>query len=79
MEVGTGDRFLRLLIEHGDDPAVLEATVRAARSRSEPVAALPEEETRRHVRALMRGPTLRTDAQDRRIYPHLPATLFGRR
>ncbi|NKZ05395.1 helix-turn-helix domain-containing protein [Actinomadura latina] len=55
MDVGTGDRFLRLLIEHGDDPAVLEATVRAARGRSEPVAALPEEETRRHVRALMRG------------------------
>lgn len=55
MEVGTGDRFLRLLIEHGGDPVVLEATVRAARGRSELVAALPEEETRRHVRALVQG------------------------
>lgn len=55
MEVGTGDRFLRLLIERGTDPALLEATARAARSRSELVAALPEEETRRHVRALVRG------------------------
>ncbi|MFA1550397.1 helix-turn-helix domain-containing protein [Actinomadura chokoriensis] len=55
MEVGTGDRFLRLLIEYGEDPVLLEATVRAARGRSELVAALPEEETRRHVRALVRG------------------------
>ncbi|MEV4677801.1 RsbRD N-terminal domain-containing protein [Actinomadura sp. NPDC049382] len=55
MEPGAGDRFLRLLIEHGDDPALLEATVRAARGRSELVAALPEEETRRHTRALVRG------------------------
>ncbi|CNF88506.1 regulator of polyketide synthase expression [Mycobacterium tuberculosis] len=55
MEVGTGDRFLRLLIEHSADPVVLEATVRAARGRSELVAALPEEETRRHVRALVGG------------------------
>jgi hypothetical protein len=55
MEAGTGDRFLRLLIEHSDDPVLLEATVRAARGRSELVAALPEEETRRHTRALVRG------------------------
>ncbi|WP_433232191.1 helix-turn-helix domain-containing protein [Actinomadura formosensis] len=55
MEIGTGDRFLRLLIEYGRDPALLEATVRAARGRSELVAALPEEETRRHVRALVDG------------------------
>ncbi|MFI0481095.1 helix-turn-helix domain-containing protein [Actinomadura sp. 9N215] len=55
MEPTDGDRFLRLLIEHGDDPALLEATVRAARGRSELVAALPEEETRRHTRALVRG------------------------
>ncbi|HLV72036.1 MAG TPA: helix-turn-helix domain-containing protein [Vulgatibacteraceae bacterium] len=55
MEVGEGDRFLRLLIEHSDDPAVLEETVRAARSKSELVAALPVEETRRHTRALVRG------------------------
>ncbi|MBT2213240.1 helix-turn-helix domain-containing protein [Actinomadura sp. NEAU-AAG7] len=55
MEPGEGDRFLRLLIERGADPAVLEATVRAARGRSAPVAALPEEETRRHARALVRG------------------------
>lgn len=50
-----GDRFLRLLIENGADPALLEATVRAARGRSELVAALPEEETRRHTRALVQG------------------------
>ncbi|TDC97758.1 helix-turn-helix domain-containing protein [Actinomadura sp. 7K507] len=55
MEASAGDRFLRLLIEHTRDPAVFEATVRAARSRSELVAALPEEETRRHTRALMAG------------------------
>ncbi|TDD85727.1 PucR family transcriptional regulator [Actinomadura darangshiensis] len=55
MEPSAGDRFLRLLIEHSDDPVLLEATVRAARSRSELVAALPEEETRRHTRALVRG------------------------
>ncbi|WP_433479154.1 helix-turn-helix domain-containing protein [Spirillospora sp. CA-142024] len=55
MEPSTSDRFLRLLIEHSDDPVLLEATVRAARSRSELVAALPEEETRRHTRALVRG------------------------
>ncbi|WUI03554.1 helix-turn-helix domain-containing protein [Spirillospora sp. NBC_00431] len=55
MEPSDGDRFLRLLTEHIDDPALLEAAVRAARGRSEPVAALPEEETRRHTRALMRG------------------------
>ncbi|MFB4311404.1 helix-turn-helix domain-containing protein [Actinomadura sp. GTD37] len=55
MEAGTSDRFLRLLIEHSGDAVLLEATVRAARSRSELVAALPEEETRRHVRALVGG------------------------
>ncbi|XRQ14687.1 helix-turn-helix domain-containing protein [Actinomadura welshii] len=55
MEASSDDRFLRLLIEHGDDPAVLETTVGAARSKSETVAALPEEETRRHTRALVRG------------------------
>ncbi|MES9539733.1 MULTISPECIES: helix-turn-helix domain-containing protein [unclassified Actinomadura] len=55
MDPGAGDRFLRLLIEHTDDPVLLEATVRAARGRSELVAALPEEETRRHTRALVRG------------------------
>ncbi|TDD40017.1 PucR family transcriptional regulator [Actinomadura sp. KC06] len=55
MEPSAGDRFLRLLIEHGDDPVLLEATVRAARGRSALVAALPEEETRRHTRALVRG------------------------
>ncbi|WP_242910104.1 helix-turn-helix domain-containing protein [Actinomadura terrae] len=55
MEPVEGDRFLRLLIEHGADPEVLDATVRAARGRSELVAALPEEETRRHARALVRG------------------------
>lgn len=55
MEPSAGDRFLRLLIEHSDDPVLLEATVHAARSRSDLVAALPEEETRRHTRALVRG------------------------
>ncbi|MFD0534652.1 helix-turn-helix domain-containing protein [Actinomadura luteofluorescens] len=55
MEPSPGDRFLRLLIEHTDDPVLLEATVRAARGRSELVAALPEEETRRHTRALVHG------------------------
>ncbi|MCP9963913.1 hypothetical protein LUX57_00890 [Actinomadura madurae] len=55
MEPSAGDRFLRLLIEHSDDPMLLEAAVHAARGRSELVAALPEEETRRHTRALVRG------------------------
>ncbi|TDD93622.1 helix-turn-helix domain-containing protein [Actinomadura rubrisoli] len=55
MEPSEGDRFLRLLIERSDDPVVLEAAVRAARGRSDLVAALPEEETRRHTRALVRG------------------------
>ncbi|TDB96305.1 helix-turn-helix domain-containing protein [Actinomadura sp. 7K534] len=55
MDASASDRFLRLLIEHSDDPAVLEETVRAARSKSELVAALPAEETRRHTRALVRG------------------------
>ncbi|MFI0408667.1 helix-turn-helix domain-containing protein [Actinomadura sp. 3N508] len=55
MEPSDGDRFLRLLAEHADDPVLLEAAVRAARGRSALVAALPEEETRRHTRALVRG------------------------
>ncbi|MDL4817120.1 helix-turn-helix domain-containing protein [Actinomadura opuntiae] len=55
MEPSEGDRFLRLLIEHGDDPRLLETTVSAARGKSDLVAALPEEETRRHTRALVRG------------------------
>ncbi|MGP4025510.1 PucR family transcriptional regulator [Actinomadura sp. 3N407] len=55
MNTSAGDRFLRLLSDHTDDPAVIESTVRAARSKSELVAALPEEETRRHTRALVRG------------------------
>ncbi|WP_285693541.1 helix-turn-helix domain-containing protein [Actinomadura sp. NBRC 104412] len=49
------DVFLRLLFEQAADPDLLESTVRASRSRSELVAALPEEETRRHTRALLRG------------------------
>ncbi|MFI0352203.1 helix-turn-helix domain-containing protein [Actinomadura sp. 9N407] len=49
------DAFLRLLLERAADPGLLESTVRAARSRSELVAALPEEETRRHTRALVHG------------------------
>ncbi|GGV28167.1 hypothetical protein GCM10010182_58900 [Actinomadura cremea] len=55
MDPREGDRFLRLLVERSDDPAVLDATVRAARTRSDLVAALPEEETRRHTAALVRG------------------------
>ncbi|MFC4048127.1 helix-turn-helix domain-containing protein [Actinomadura syzygii] len=55
MEQVTGDRFLRLLIENGADAALLESAVRAARGRSDLVAALPEEETRRHTRALVQG------------------------
>jgi hypothetical protein len=47
--------FLRLLAGRAEDPELLESTVRAARGRSELVAALPEEETRRHTRALVRG------------------------
>ena len=55
MEVGEGDRFLRLLIEHSDDPAVLEETVRAARSKSELVAALQNgDETSRRAEFLTR-------------------------
>ncbi|KAB2362650.1 PucR family transcriptional regulator, partial [Actinomadura montaniterrae] len=55
MEPSEDDRFLRLVSERGDDPRLLEGAVRAARGRSEMVAALPEEETRRHTRALLRG------------------------
>ncbi|SEF60540.1 PucR C-terminal helix-turn-helix domain-containing protein [Thermomonospora echinospora] len=47
--------FWELLHEQARDPALLEATVRAARSRSPLVAELPEEETRRHTRALVEG------------------------
>ncbi|GAA2402687.1 helix-turn-helix domain-containing protein [Actinomadura vinacea] len=47
--------FLRLVADHAEDPELLESTVRAARDRSDLVAALPEEETRRHTRALVRG------------------------
>ncbi|MFG2004702.1 helix-turn-helix domain-containing protein [Spirillospora sp. NPDC048911] len=49
------DPFLKMVLERSTDPALLDATVRAARSRSELVAALPEEETRRHTRALLNG------------------------
>jgi hypothetical protein len=49
------DGFLRLLLERSEDPELLESTVQASRSRSHLVAALPEEETRRHTRALVRG------------------------
>ncbi|GAA2595638.1 helix-turn-helix domain-containing protein [Actinomadura fulvescens] len=49
------DPFLRLLLERSTDPALLDTTVRAARSKSELVAALPEEETRRHTEALLTG------------------------
>ncbi|REF00132.1 helix-turn-helix domain-containing protein [Thermomonospora umbrina] len=47
--------FLELLRERARDPELLETTIRAARSRSPLVAALPEEETRRHTRALLEG------------------------
>ncbi|RAY11138.1 PucR family transcriptional regulator [Actinomadura craniellae] len=47
--------LLELLAAGGRDPRLLEATVRAARSRSPLVAELPEEETRRHTRALIDG------------------------
>ncbi|MFC6936558.1 PucR family transcriptional regulator [Actinomadura yumaensis] len=55
MGMDEADRFLRLLIERGGDPALLESTVHAARGKSDLVAALPEEETRRHTRALLNG------------------------
>ncbi|HEX2312573.1 MAG TPA: PucR family transcriptional regulator, partial [Thermomonospora sp.] len=47
--------FLALLRERARDPRLLEGTIRAARGRSPLVAALPEEETRRHTRALLAG------------------------
>jgi len=47
------ERFLGLLGEDGPDPATVDAAVRAARTRSPLVAALPEDEVRRHVRALV--------------------------
>jgi len=47
--------FLALLREWAGDPELLEATVKAARERSPQVAELPEEETRRHTRALIEG------------------------
>jgi hypothetical protein len=49
------DGFLRLLLERAGDPELLESTVKVARGKSDLVAALPEEETRRHTRALVRG------------------------
>ncbi|MFC4913868.1 helix-turn-helix domain-containing protein [Actinomadura gamaensis] len=49
------DRYLLLLLDGAADPALLDATVRAARSRSAQVAELPEAEVRRHVRALIEG------------------------
>ncbi|MFI0449834.1 helix-turn-helix domain-containing protein [Actinomadura sp. 6N118] len=49
------DPFLKLLLERSKDPALLDTTVRAARSKSELVAALPEEETQRHTQALLSG------------------------
>ncbi|MQY09151.1 helix-turn-helix domain-containing protein [Actinomadura macrotermitis] len=55
MPADQSDLFLRLLADRSRDPALLEATVLAARGRSELVAALPEEETRRHTRALVTG------------------------
>ncbi|WP_433323722.1 helix-turn-helix domain-containing protein [Spirillospora sp. CA-294931] len=55
MEERESDRFLRLLMERGTDPEILESTVKAARTKSDLVAALPEEETRRHTRALIGG------------------------
>ncbi|MEO5873836.1 MAG: helix-turn-helix domain-containing protein [Streptosporangiaceae bacterium] len=46
-------RFAALLGEGTADPTVLDDTVRAARERSPLVAALPEAEVRRHVRAII--------------------------
>jgi hypothetical protein len=48
-------RFLALLASRGGDLAVLDAASAAARGRSPLVAALPEEETRRHVRAMIQA------------------------
>lgn len=54
--MGAGwDRFLRLLTRCTTDPDVLEETVRVARATSDLVADLPEEEVRRHTRALLDG------------------------
>ncbi|MFF2166648.1 helix-turn-helix domain-containing protein [Streptomyces sp. NPDC058175] len=50
-----GDRFLRLVTQSTTDPAMLEETVRIARATSDVVADLPEEEVRRHSRALLDG------------------------
>ncbi|MCO5998374.1 helix-turn-helix domain-containing protein [Actinoallomurus rhizosphaericola] len=47
------DRFSELLRD--DDGAIADAAVRAARVHSPPVAALPEDEVRRHVRAVVRA------------------------
>lgn len=47
------DRFSELLRD--DDGAIADAAVRAARVHSPPVAALPEDEVRRHVRAVVQG------------------------
>jgi hypothetical protein len=55
MDEAGPDRFLLMLADYSRAPEVLEATVRAARGRSPMVAALPEEETRRHARDLIEG------------------------
>lgn len=47
------DRFSSLL--NDDDDAIADAAVRAARGNSPPVAALPEDEVRRHVRAVVQA------------------------
>ncbi|GAA3206708.1 helix-turn-helix domain-containing protein [Actinocorallia longicatena] len=54
--------FADLLGSGTSDPAVIEATVRAARARSPLVAALPEDEVRRHVRAIIDAAIAALDA-----------------
>lgn len=58
------ERVLALLGEGGADPAVVEAAVQAARARSPLVAALPEAEVRRHVRALVEAALAALRAED---------------
>jgi hypothetical protein len=48
-------RFIELLAARCEDAAVVDGTAKAARSRSPLVAALPEEETQRHVRAMIQA------------------------
>ncbi|MGH3387628.1 MAG: helix-turn-helix domain-containing protein, partial [Actinomadura sp.] len=61
VEVADGDgwpgrqRFIELLAARCADVAVVDGTAKAARSRSPLVAALPEEETQRHVRAMLQA------------------------